>query len=53
MAIKKFYSNKAKAGWRWEAKKKQYYSWGLDIRLANGKRLREPGFGTRELAEAA
>ncbi len=53
MAIKKFYSNKAKVGWRWEAGKKQYYSWGLDIRLASGKRLREPGFASRELAEAA
>lgn len=53
MAVKKFYSNKAKPGWRWDAVKNQYSSWGFDIRKSNGQRKRESGFGTRQLAEAA
>lgn len=53
MAIKKFFSNKAKAGWRWDEKQKKFSSWGFDIWLENGKRKRESGFGTRNLAEMA
>lgn len=53
MSIKKFYSNKEKAGWRWDANKKQFWSWGFDIRLENGSRRRESGFSSRQLAEQA
>jgi integrase len=53
MAIRKFFSNKAKAGWRWDAGKEKFWSWGYDIRLENGKRKRESGFATRSLAENA
>lgn len=53
MAIKKFYSNKNKAGWKFDKRKKNFYSWGFDIYLANGKRKRESGFGTKQLAESA
>jgi integrase len=51
MAIKKFYSTKEKAGWRWDAGKKQFWSWGFDIRLGNGSRRRESGFASRQIAE--
>lgn len=51
MAIKKFYSNKEKAGWRWDAGKKQFWSWGFDIRLGNGSRRRESGFASKQIAE--
>ncbi|MCU1289254.1 MAG: hypothetical protein JWN60_1483 [Acidobacteria bacterium] len=53
MAIKKFYSTKAKAGWRFDAAKKEYWSYGYDIRLSDGKRKRESGFATKELATSA
>ena len=53
MAIKKFYSNKNKAGWRFDAKQKKFWSWGFDIYLSSGKRKRESGFGTKQLAENA
>lgn len=53
MAIKKFFTKKAKAGWRWDAEKAQFFSWGFDIRKADGKRKRENGFATRHQAEAA
>jgi len=53
MAIKKVYSNKAKAGWRWDSKAENFWSWGFDIRLESGKRRRENGFASRALAESA
>lgn len=53
MAVKKFYSTKAKAGWRFDAKKNQFSSWGFDIYLENGKRKRESGFANKELATNA
>jgi integrase len=53
MAIKRFYSKKEKTGWKWDPSKKQYFSWGFDIRKSNGQRKRESGFGSRQLAEAA
>jgi len=53
MAIKKFYSKKAKAGWRLDAGREKFWSWGFDIRLENGKRKRESGFASRQLAENA
>lgn len=53
MAIKKFYSTKAKAGWKFDAAKKKFWSYGFDIYLENGKRKRESGFGTKQLAENA
>jgi integrase len=53
MAVKKFYSNKEKAGWRWDAARKQFWSWGFDIRLGNGARRRESGFSSRQIAEQA
>jgi integrase len=42
--IKKFYSNRHRTGWKFDSKRKQYYSWGFDIRLADGRRKRENGF---------
>jgi integrase len=42
--IKKFYSNRHRPGWKYDSKRKQYYSWGFDIRLSDGRRKREPGF---------
>lgn len=63
MAIKKFFSNKQKPGWKWDAGKKQYFSWGYDINLtpvesdSTGKpkrnRRRESGFPSEALAAAA
>ncbi len=53
MAIKKFYSNKAKAGWRFDAKQNKFWSYGFDIYLETGKRKRESGFATKDLASAA
>lgn len=51
MAIKKFYSTKAKAGWRFDGKK--FWSYGFDIYLESGKRKRESGFATKDLATSA
>jgi integrase len=51
MAIKKFYSTKAKAGWRFDGKK--FWSYGFDIYLESGKRKRESGFATKDLASSA
>jgi integrase len=53
MAIKKFYSNKAKPGWRWDDKAKKFTSWGYDIRFEDGTRKRENGFASKQLAENA
>ena len=53
MAIRKFYSTKAKAGWRWDANKKKFWSYGFDIYLKDGRRKRESGFATKQLAENA
>jgi len=53
MAVKKFYSTKAKAGWRFDASCNKFWSYGFDIRLENGKRKRESGFASRQLAENA
>ena len=53
MAVKKVFSNKAKSGWKYDEKTKQFWSWGFDIWLENGKRRRESGFGSKQLAENA
>ncbi len=53
MAIKKVFSTKSKAGWRWDAGEKKFWSWGFDIRLENGNRKRESGFASKQLAENA
>lgn len=53
MAIKRFYSNKAKPGWRWDEKAKKFSSWGYDIRFEDGSRKRENGFASKQLAENA
>lgn len=69
MAIKKFYNNKAKAGWRANPNykprgagknpakqsddEKKFWSWGYDIRRENRKRRRDAGFGSKQLAENA
>src|SRR5688572_23285320 len=50
--IKKFYSNRHRTGWKYDVRRKQYFSWGYDIRLADGRRKREPGFLTRAEVEA-
>jgi integrase len=51
--IKKFYSNRHRPGWKYDARRKQYYSWGFDIRLKDGRRKREPGFLSQSEVEAA
>ena len=53
MAVKRFYSNKAKPGWRWDEKAKKFSSWGYDIRFEDGSRKRENGFASKQLAENA
>jgi hypothetical protein len=53
MVIKKFYSAREKAGWRWDAAKKKFSSWGFDIWLADGRRKRESGFASKQIAESA
>ena len=53
MAIKKFYSTKAKAGWKFDAARKKFWSYGFDIYLESGKRKRESGFATKDLAQSA
>jgi integrase len=53
MAVKKFYSTKAKAGWKFDAKKEKFWSYGYDIYLESGRRKRESGFGTKDLATSA
>lgn len=42
--IRKFYSKREKKHWKYDAKKKLYWSYGFDIRLADGYRKREAGF---------
>ena len=51
--IKKFFSNRNRPGWRYDQKKRKYFSWGFDIRLEDGRRKREPGFLNRADAESA
>ena len=51
--IKKFYSNRARPGWRLDSRLKKYFSWGFDMWLANGHRKRETGFANRSDVEAA
>ena len=51
MAVRKFYSTKAKASWRFDGKR--FWSYGFDIYLESGKRKRESGFATKQLAESA
>lgn len=53
MAVKKFYSTKAKAGWKFDAKQNKFWSYGYDIYLESGKRKRESGFATKDLATSA
>lgn len=59
MSVKKFYSNKAKPGWRWDERKKQYASWGYEFwekdasKKYGRRRVTEHGFATRELADRA
>lgn len=53
MGIKKFYSLREKKHWKYDAKLKQHWSWGYDIRLAGGKRVRESGFSSESDAIAA
>lgn len=46
MAIKRFYSKRAsKPGWKWDAAKGQFWSWGYDERI-DGRRIREAGFSS-------
>lgn len=50
--IKKFYSNRNRPGWKYDARIKKYYSWGFDMWLANGHRKRETGFLNRADVES-
>lgn len=53
MAIRKFYSKREKKFWKYDAKAKLYWSYGYDIRLVGGQRVREAGFMTESDAVAA
>ena len=53
MTIKKFYSTKAKAGWRCDSRQNKFWSYGFGIYLESGKRKRESGFATKDLAANA
>ncbi len=50
--IKKVYSKRHRAGWKFDSKRKQYFSWAYDIRLADGRRRRESGFINQSEVEA-
>jgi integrase len=50
--IKKFYSNRHRPGWKYDSKRKQFYSWGFDIRLSDQRRKREAGFLSQAEVEA-
>jgi hypothetical protein len=48
MGIKRFYSKRAeKPGWKWDAARGQFWSWGFDERIG-GKRIREAGFSSQD-----
>lgn len=50
--IKKFYSNRNRPGWKYDARLKKYCSWGFEMWLATGKRKRETGFLNRADVES-
>lgn len=50
--IKKFYSSRHRPGWKWDSRRKKYFSWGFDIRLADKRRKREAGFLSQAEVEA-
>ena len=50
--IKKFHSNRHRPGWKYDAQRKQYFSWCFDIRRADGRRKREAGFLSKAEAES-
>src|SRR5687768_17486606 len=51
--IRKFYSNRNRPGWKYDARLKKYYSWGFDMWLADGRRKRDTGFRSRVEVETA
>ena len=51
--IKKFYSNRNRPGWKYDARLKKYFSWGFDMWLASGRRKRETGFLNKDDVESA
>jgi excisionase family DNA binding protein len=51
--IKKFYSKRVKKHWKYDAKEKLYWSHGYDIRLVDGRRVRQAGFMSEADAVAA
>lgn len=53
MKIKKFFSKRIKPEWKCNGALKQYWSWGFDVTLKNGQRVREPGFMTPAAATKA
>ncbi|MDQ3919970.1 MAG: site-specific integrase [Acidobacteriota bacterium] len=53
MAIRKFYTKREKRHWKYDAKAKLYWSYGYDIRLDGGRRVREAGFVSETDAVAA
>jgi integrase len=52
MAITKVYSETAKNGWKFDARKGKYYSYKIDVYFGN-RRIREKGFLTKTDAENA
>lgn len=57
MTIKKIFSRskkgKGRAGWKWDARSQNWYSYGFQLRLADGTRKQVSGFPTRSAAEQA
>ena len=51
--IRKFYSKRVRKHWKFDAKARLYWSHGYDIRLTDGRRVREAGFMTEADAVAA
>jgi integrase len=49
--IKKVFSNRSRVGWRYDSKRRKYWSWKFDIRFADGRRKRQAGFISQEEAQ--
>ena len=50
--IKKFFSSRHRPGWKYDSKRRQWFSWGFDIRLSDKRRKREAGFLNQAEVEA-
>ena len=53
MAVRKVFVDRKRNGYTYDAKTGKYFSYKIDLRLADGSRIREKGFKTRADAENA